>query len=268
MPILHLILLAIIQGVTEFLPISSSAHLILFPSLTGANDQGPLIDVSVHLGTLIAVMIYFREDTRRIYKGAFGVVMGKVKTSDDFLALCLLIATVPAILFGLTLKTLGFDLLLRESVGLIGMTMFGFGIVLWWADRKGPVHREMQSWTMKEAVILGLWQALALIPGTSRSGITITGARLLGYGRSEAARISMLMSIPVILAASTLGMFDALRLANFAGLRDGAIAGLFAAISAYIALSIMMYFVKSVNFTPYVIYRVLFGALLIWWAYA
>ena len=267
MPVLHLILLAIIQGVTEFLPISSSAHLILFPSLTGTNDQGPLIDVSVHLGTLIAVMIYFREDTRRIYKGAFGVVRGKVKTSDDFLALCLLIATVPAILFGLTLKTLGFDLVLRESVGLIGMTMFGFGIVLWWADRKGPVH-EMQSWTMKEAVILGLWQALSLIPGTSRSGITITGARLLGYGRSEAARISMLMSIPVILAASTLGMFDALRLANFAGLRDGAIAALFAAISAYIALSIMMYFVKSVNFTPYVIYRVLFGALLIWWAYA
>ena len=149
MPILHLILLAIIQGVTEFLPISSSAHLILFSSLSGANDQGPLIDVSVHLGTLIAVMIYFREDARRIYKGAFGVVRGKVKTSDDFLALCLLIATVPAILFGLTLKTLGFDLVLRESIGLIGMTMFGFGLVLWWADRKGPVHREMQSWTMK-----------------------------------------------------------------------------------------------------------------------
>ena len=224
-----------------------------------------MIDVSVHLGTLITVMIYF-QDTRRIYKGAFGVV--RARSNVGRLSRTLPDRTVPAILFGLTLKTLGFDLVLRESVGLIGMTMFGFGLVLWWADRKGPVHREMQSWTMKEAVILGLWQALALIPGTSRSGITITGARLLGYGRSEAARISMLMSIPVILAASTLGMFDALRLANFAGLRDGAIAALFAAISAYIALSIMMYFVKSVNFTPYVIYRVLFGALLIWWAYA
>ena len=268
MPIFHLILLAILQGITEFLPISSSAHLILFPRLIGATDQGNLIDVAVHLGTLIAVMIYFRTDSRRIVTGAFGLAKGRVLNSNEFLALCLVIATIPAILFGLTIKLTEFDLMFRESVGLIGMTMMGFGIILWWADKKGPAIKQAEQWTLKEAIILGLWQSLALIPGTSRSGITITGARLMGYGRVEAARLSMLMSIPVILAAASLGAVDALRFADFMALRDGAIAAFFAAISAYIALSVMMHFAKLVTFTPYVIYRVLFGALLIWWAYA
>ncbi len=268
MPIFHLILLAILQGITEFLPISSSAHLILFPSLIGAKVQGALIDVAVHLGTLIAVMIYFRADTKRVVTGAFGLARGRMVGSNEFLALCLVITTVPAILIGLTIKLTEFDLLFRESIGLIGMTMMGFGIILWCADKKGPTIKLAEQWTLKEAIILGLWQSLALIPGTSRSGITITGARLMGYGRVEAARLSMLMSIPVIMAAASLGVVDALRFADFIALRYSAIAAFFAAISAYIALSVMMHFAKRVSFTPYVIYRVLFGALLIWWAYA
>ena len=268
MPIFHLMLLAIIQGITEFLPISSSAHLILFPSLTGAADQGPIIDVAVHLGTLIAVMVYFRTDTRSILTGAFGLAKGRVRDSNEFLALCLLTATCPAILFGLIIKLTGFDLTVRENVGLIGITMLGFGIVLWWSDKIGLTIKKIEHWTLKEALLLGFWQSLALIPGTSRSGITITGARLMGYSRVEAARLSMLMSIPIILAAASLGTVEALRLANPMSLRDGAIAAFFAAVAAYIALSIMMNFAKRVSFTPYVIYRVLFGALLIWWAYA
>ena len=268
MPIFHLILLAIIQGITEFLPISSSAHLILFPKLTGATDQGPVIDVAVHFGTLIAVMIYFRNDTHRALTGAYGLVQGRVRKSDEFLALCLIIATLPAILFGLIIKLTGFDLMVRESIGLIGMTMMGFGIFLWWADKKSPAIKQTEQWTLKEAIVLGLWQSLALVPGTSRSGITITGARLLGYKRVEAARLSMLMSIPIIFAAASLGFLDALRLASFMALWHGAVAGFFSAISAYIALNIMMHFAKKVSFTPYVIYRVLLGALLIWWAFA
>ena len=268
MPILHLMLLAIIQGITEFLPISSSAHLILFPHLTGAADQGPLIDVAVHLGTLIAVMVYFRADTRSVVASAFALAKGRVRNSEDFFALCLVTATCPAILLGLTIKLIGFDLMLRENVGLIGITMLVFGIVLWWADKIGLTIKKAEQWTLKEALLLGFWQSLSLIPGTSRSGITITGARLMGYSRVEAARLSMLMSIPIILAAASLGTVDALRLANPMAIRDGVIAAFFAAISAYIALSIMMHFAKRVSFTPYVIYRVLFGALLIWWAYA
>ena len=268
MPTFHLILLAIIQGITEFLPISSSAHLILFPSLTGADDQGPLIDVAVHLGTLIAVMFYFRAETKSVVTGTFGLAKGHLRNSNEFLALCLIIATIPAILFGLTIKLIRFDLMLRENVGLIGITMLAFGIVLWWADKKSPEIKKAEQWTLKEAMVLGLWQSLALIPGTSRSGITITGARLMGYSRVEAARLSMLMSVPVILAAASLRAVDALRVTNFMALCDGVIAAFFAAISAYIALSVMMNFAKRVSFTPYVIYRVLFGALLIWWAYA
>ena len=267
MPIFHLMLLAIIQGITEFLPISSSGHLILFPSLIGAPDQGPHIDVAVHLGSLIAVMVYFRTDTRSVVTGAFGLAKGRIRNSDNFLALCLITATCPAILFGLIVKFTGFDLIIRENVGLIGITMLGFGIVLWWADKIGVTIKKAEQWTLKEALLLGFWQSLALIPGTSRSGITITGARLMGYSRVEAARLSMLMSIPIILAAASLGIVDALRLANPMALRDGAIAAFFSAVSAYIALSIMMHFAKRASFTPYVIYRVLFGALLILWAY-
>ena len=136
MPILHLVILAIIQGITEFLPISSSAHLILFPAITGAEDQGPLIDVAVHLGTLVAVLAYFRKDATRVYKGIFGVFRGKIRTEDDFVALCLLTATIPAIFLGILFKSLGLDFTLRDEIGLIGIAMLGFGILLWWADSK------------------------------------------------------------------------------------------------------------------------------------
>ena len=267
MPILHLIILAIIQGITEFLPVSSSAHLILFPNLTNSQDQGPFIDVAVHLGTLCAVVAYFRKDVSCVYSGCLGLSTGKIEGKNEFLALCLLIATIPAILAGLTIKMTGYDVALRGNVALIGAAMMGFGIVLWWSDRKGHSHRSGDDWTLKEALILGLWQAIALIPGTSRSGITITGARFMGYSREEAARLSMLMSIPIIIAAATLGAIDAASSANFALLRDGAIAALFAAISAFIALALMMRWLRRVSFTPYVIYRIIFGAILILWAY-
>ena len=267
MPILHLIILAIIQGITEFLPISSSAHLILFPNLTGSQDQGPFIDVAVHLGTLCAVVAYFWRDVGRIYTGCLGLSKGKIKTKDECLALCLVIATIPAIIAGMVIKMTAFELELRDNVALIGAAMMGFGVVLWWSDRKGHSKKPSDEWTFKEALILGIWQAIALIPGTSRSGITITGARFMGYSREEAARLSMLMSIPVIIAASTLAAIDATSNANFALLREGALAACFAAASAFIALALMMRWLRRVSFTPYVIYRIIFGAFLILWAY-
>ena len=267
MPILHLIILAFVQGITEFLPISSSAHLILFPNLTGSQDQGPVIDVAVHVGTLCAVVAYFWRDVRRIYKGFLGLSKGKIQTKDQLLALCLLVATIPAIFVGLVIKMTGLDSVLRDSVSLIGAAMMGFGILLWWSDQKPQSKTSNHEWTLKEALILGLWQAIAFIPGTSRSGITITGARFMGYTREEAARLSMLMSIPVIIAAATLGAIDAATSANFALLRDAAIAAFFAAISAFIALALMMRWLNRVSFAPYVIYRIIFGAFLILWAY-
>lgn len=267
MTLLHLILVSIIQGITEFLPISSSAHLILLPSLTGIQDQGQLIDVAVHFGTLFAVVLYFWSDVRMALIGTGGLARGRIDGRNERLALCLVIATIPAIVFGLFLKVSGWNDAMRGNVALIGWTMLVFGVVLYVIDRRAIEQKTIENWSFKRAFVLGLWQAVALIPGTSRSGITITGARAMGFTRIEAARISMLMSIPTIIAASGLLMLDVISDANFAGLLDAGIAAIFAAISAYIALAVMMRFIERVSFTPYVIYRVVFGLGLIFWAY-
>ena len=250
MPVLHLILLAIIQGITEFLPISSSAHLILLPNLTNSEDQGQLIDVAVHLGTLVAVMTYFWRDMLRVLTGLIELSRRKTNTVDAQLALCLIVATIPAVLFGLGLKFTGVDLVMRDNVALIGWAILGFGLLLWWADRTPDRQKPDADWTLRQAVVLGLWQALALIPGTSRSGITITGARLMGYQRRDAARFSMLMSVPVILAAGGLSSLDFIGTFETSALGDAAIAAGCAAVSAFIALGLMMRLLKSVSFTP------------------
>ena len=267
MPLLHLILVALIQGITEFLPVSSSGHLILLPSLTGMEDQGVVIDVAVHLGTLVAVVLFFRRDVAVAVKGIAPLMAGDRSDPGARLALNLAIATVPATLFGAFLGLTGLIDMLR-SIAVIGWTMLGFGLVLWWADRTGPTAREAQDWTLRHAVIMGIWQALALIPGTSRSGITITGARVLGYGREDAARIAMLMSIPIILATGLYAATDIAVTANVGLLRDAAIAALLACIAALGALTLMMRLLRSVSFTPYVIYRVILGAILLWIAYS
>lgn len=266
MPVLHLVLVALIQGITEFLPVSSSAHLILLPNLTGMEDQGPVIDVSVHLGTLVAVVVFFWRDVWFGLSGLPNLARGRVDSDQSRLALNLIIATIPAIALGLVLKVTGLSDAMRGSVGLIGATMLGFGLVLWWADSKHVETGEKQDWSLAQAWKLGLWQALALIPGTSRSGITITGARVMGFKRQDAATIAMLMSIPTILAAGALEALDVAQSANTAILIDGAIAAVFAAVSAFLALGLMMRLLRSVTFLPYVIYRVVFGAGLIIWA--
>ena len=267
MSLWHLILLALIQGLTEFLPVSSSGHLVLLPNLTGLADQGQLLDVAVHVGTLAAVILYFWQDVRMGLLGVPRMLTGRIDTPGAKLAFLLMVATIPVVLVGLVLHLTGLDDAMR-SVAVIGWTMLIFGIVLYWADQRGPQVKQAQGWGLRDAVILGLWQAVALIPGTSRSGITITGARFLGYDRHAAARIAMLMSIPTIAASGVLLGADALVTANLAALRDGAIAAAFAFVAALLALALMMRLLRSVSFTPYVIYRVVLGVVLLWIAYA
>lgn len=267
MPVFHLMLVALIQGITEFLPVSSSGHLILLPSLTGMEDQGQVIDVAVHVGTLFAVVLYFWADVREALAGTGRLLRGRVDTPGAKLALCLAIATGPVILAGLGMKLTGLDDALR-SVTVIAWSMLVFGLVLWWADRTGKDHKQAADWTPWEALKLGLWQAVALIPGTSRSGITITGARRMGYNRSDAARIAMLMSIPTILASGTLLGLEVATTANAAAARDGAIAAAMAFVAALGALSLMMRLLRSVSFTPYVVYRIIFGVILLVIAYS
>lgn len=266
MPLFHLFLVAVIQGITEFLPISSSGHLILLPNLTGMADQGLVIDVAVHVGTLFAVVLYFWSDVRAAAVGSLQLLRGKVDTPGAFLALCLIMATIPVVIAGLAMKVTGLNEAMR-STAVIGWTMLIFGIVLYFADQKAPETRKAEDWSLKHAIIMGLWQVIALIPGTSRSGITITGARTLGYGREGAAKLSMLMSIPTIAMAGLLLSLDVIGEGNVDAAKDGAIAAGFAFVSALLALTLMMRLLRSVSFTPYVIYRIVLGVILLGVAY-
>ncbi|SFE49058.1 undecaprenyl-diphosphate phosphatase [Roseivivax sediminis] len=267
MPLFQLVLLALIQGITEFLPISSSGHLILLPGLTGLEDQGQVIDVAVHVGTLLAVILYFWSDVRGAAAGCLRLLRGRADTPGAMLALCLAVATVPVVLAGLALKLTGLDDALR-SVAVIGWAMLVFGVALWWYDTRSPETRPAERWTLKHAAIMGLWQAVALIPGTSRSGITITGARALGYDRHGAAKLAMLMSIPTILASGVLLGAEVAGSADAQAARDGAIAAALSFVAALGALALMMRLLRSISFTPYVIYRVVLGIALLIYAYA
>lgn len=266
MPLLHLILLAVVQGITEFLPVSSSAHLILLPRVLAVADQGLALDVAVHVGTLGAVLLFFREDVARLVVGIGHVVRGRFASQESRLVLLLAIATVPVVVAGFLFKITGLADALR-SIAVIGWTMILFGILLYWADQRMPAVKHADEWCLRDAIQMGLWQAVALIPGTSRSGITMTASRLLGYRREDGARIAMLMSIPTIVASGVLLAGDAVAEADWALARDGAVAAAMAFVAAYLALAVMMRLLRSVSYTPYVVYRLLLGAVLLWIAY-
>lgn len=266
MPILHLLLVAIVQGITEFLPVSSSGHLILLPALTGMDDQGLAIDVAAHAGTLGAVVLFFWRDVRVALSGIPSLLRGRVDSPGAWLALCLAIATVPVMAAGLLVKASGLDDAMR-SVAVIGWSTIVFGLVLYWTDQRGAETRAASDWTLRHAAAMGLWQVIALIPGASRSGITISGGRLLGYTRKDAAKLSMLMSIPTILASAALLSLDVIAEADMALARDAGIAALFSLVAALVALKLMFRLLESVSFTPYVIYRIVLGAALLGYAY-
>ena len=223
--------------------------------------------MAVHVGTLGAVILYFRAEMAEAAAGIPNMLRGRMEARGARLATGLVIATIPVILAGLVLKLTGLDEKMR-SIAVIGWTMIIFGIVLYWADQRGAETRRSQDWTLRHAWIMGLWQAVALIPGTSRSGITISAARWLGYAREDAARLSMLMSVPTILASAALLGLDVIRNPVQGQLLDGAIAALLAFVAALLALTLMMRLLRSVSFTPYVIYRVLLGIALLIYAYA
>ena len=262
----HLLSLALIQGITEFLPISSSGHLILLPSFTNFPDQGLLIDVSVHVGTLLAVIIYFFRDSLSILKGFSDLATGNRHSVPAQLTKFLIWATIPVIILGLILKITDIIDLLR-NIKVIGWTMIIFGIFLYLADRFSFSKKINLNYSIKDALIMGLWQSAALIPGTSRSGATITAARILGYKRKSAARIAMLMSIPTILASGSLEIIDVWHKADFNHFNDAVIVICLSFIFAFLTLTIMMRLLNSISFTPYVIYRILLGVLLLAIAY-
>ncbi|MEM9641553.1 MAG: undecaprenyl-diphosphate phosphatase [Pseudomonadota bacterium] len=262
----HIVVLALIQGLTEFLPISSSAHLVLWHQWAGETGNDLQLDIAVHLGTLVAVILYFRTEVGLAARGFIRLLRFDLTTYETHLALCLIVATIPVVFFGAILAVTGWANSLR-SLAVIGWAMILFGLLLWWMDRRGAEGRSAQSWTLRDAVIMGIWQALALIPGTSRSGAAITGGLAQGYTREAAARIAMLMSIPTILASGALLSLDVLSSGNLAvGIELLVAAGL-AFLAGLAALALMMRLLRSVSYTPYVVYRVVLGVILLAIAY-
>lgn len=262
---LELIVLAIVQGITEFLPISSSGHLILLPALTGWSDQGLELDVAVHIGSLGAVIAYFWRDTWAMTKGAAGYLGGR-RDEGARMAGLVILATIPVIIAGLAFKIFVGDAL--RSVAVVAWATIGFGVLLWLADQLGRREIAVGTMTTRHAVAVGLAQVLALIPGTSRSGITMTAARALGFERTEAARFSMLLSIPTTAAAGALISVDLWRSRDLALQLDAVIGAVFAFVAAYIALAGMMAWLRRATMTPFVIYRLILGFGLLVWAYS
>jgi undecaprenyl-diphosphatase len=261
----HIILLAVVQGITEFLPISSSGHLVLAPAITGTADQGLLVDVAVHVGTLAAVLIYFWRDVFAMLGGFVRLFTGRINAGAR-LAIHIVLATIPVIAVGFYLKVSGIEEQLR-SIEIIAWTTLGFGILLWIADKVGMTINRLEHMRWGGALFIGLAQVLALIPGTSRSGITMTAARFMGYERSDAAHFSMLLSIPVILGAGLLAGIDLHQAGNIALNEDILLAAGLSFLTALIAIALLMSWLKRSSFTPFAIYRILLGGGLLVWVY-
>jgi len=255
-------IIALIQGVTEFLPISSSAHL-LFPSLLfGWPDQGLTFDVAVHLGSLLAVVIYLRDDLMGMVQGLLRWVQEKRLNSQATLALMLIVATLPAVFFGLVLKD--WIEVNARALWVVAATTLVFGLLLGWADWRSRRTHTMAAMSWPHTLLIGFAQAMALLPGTSRSGITMTAALMLGYQREAAARFSFLMSIPIILAASLLMTLDLATSTQSVDWMPMAIAFVVSFLSAWLCIVLFMQVISRLGMWPFVVYRILLGVGLCW----
>jgi len=258
MELIQILILALVQGLTEFLPISSSAHLILTPYLFGYQDQGLAFDVAVHLGSLLAVISYFRNDLRQMIRDFFSSLgtSGKA-TSNSRLAWMIIIATIPIVIFGGIFKSLvETDL---RSILVIAITTILFGLLLYWADRKGRRIRDEFSIGWKAALTVGLFQAMAIIPGTSRSGITMTAGLLLGLTRQAASRFSFLLAIPTILMSGGLVTLDLIRADTPVMWDELLLGGALSFASAYLCIHLFLKLIERMGMLPFVIYRLLLG---------
>lgn len=258
----HILGLGVLQGLTEFLPISSSAHLILLPLILGWEDQGLAFDVAVHVGSLTAVVSYFRKDLRALIIGWFVAVFKGKHSQQSKLAWLIIIATIPVGIIGL-LSSDFVEMQLRSPV-VIAIATLVFGVLLWWADVNSARKRGENSLTIKDALVVGLFQVLALIPGTSRSGITMTAGLILGLTRETAARFSFLLSIPLIFLAGGLKTVELIRsdiIIDWFSLVTGAAVS---AISAFVCIALFLKVIEKMGMLPFVIYRLILGAALLY----
>ena len=261
----HIFFIAIIQGITEFLPISSSAHLIILPYLMKVSDQGVIIDISAHLGSLLALIFFFKKDSIDLFRGLFQFFIIRKQKKEFYLFLKIGMATIPVIFFGLIFKIYRLDIIMR-SIEIIGWMMIVFGVLLFYADKFGKEKKSLEDLNFKHAAIIGLFQAFALIPGVSRSGITITGFRIFGYNKYDAIKISLLMSIPTIILSGFFISPEILEENNISVLAV-LVTFILSFFTATIALNIMVKYIYSFGFTPYIYYRIILGLTLLYIAY-
>jgi undecaprenyl-diphosphatase len=260
MTLLQVVVLALIQGLTEFLPVSSAAHLILGSKVFAWPDQGLVFDVATHLGTLLAVLVYFRKDIGKMVLPWRAAGNGDVASRK--LGVTLLIASIPAILAGGLLH--GWVESSLRDMRVIAYATIGFGLLLWWADARFERSKSLQQMNIGSGLLIGLAQMLALVPGTSRSGITITMGRMLGFNADSAARFSFLLSIPIIAAAGGYGvirmLFDDAQINWF----QFGLAVALSALAGWLCIAAFLALLKRVGLVPFVIYRLLLGVFLLW----
>lgn len=260
MELYQAVVLAVIQGLTEFLPVSSSGHLLLPSNLLGWPDQGLAFDVAVHLGSLLAVMAYFRTEIAAMVTGWLSDPLLRRGDEDARLSWLVVVATLPAVFFGLVFGGV-IETELR-GIEVLATTTIVFGLLLGLADWRGKRMKPLAALGIKAALVIGLAQAVALIPGTSRSGITITAALFLGFDRQASARFSFLLSIPLILAA---GSLKGVELLGTSQAVDWMAMGVGVAVSGLTAYACIHWFLKlldTLGMQPFVIYRLLLGTLL------
>jgi undecaprenyl-diphosphatase len=262
MTLIQIIVLALVQGLTEFLPISSSAHLILVPVLSDWPDQGLAFDVAVHVGTLSAVVWYFRHEVMRMSSDWLLSCRRGQRVGESRLAWAVIWGTVPVAVGGLLLHDL-VDTVLRSPL-VIAWATIGFGLLLWVADVIGHRQRDEHHLTWRDVVVIGLAQALALIPGTSRSGITMTAGLFMGLTREAAARFSFLLSIPTILMA---GGYKGMQLVKETAVVDWlamSIGVVLSALTAYLCIHLFLQLLERIGMLPFVLYRLLLGGVLLY----
>lgn len=262
----QILFLALIQGLTEFLPISSSAHLILPAQVLNWPDQGLAFDVAVHVGTLIAVVTYFYRDIIQVVGGWFASLLGKGSSDQSKLGWYLIIGTIPAGLAGLIFNDFIEENL--RSVEVIAYATIGFGILLWLSDKFGSDRKNEYQLTWRTSLMIGIAQAIALIPGTSRSGITMTAARAFGFNREASARFSFLLSVPLITLAGGYKLIQLLTTevhVEWGSIVSGVI---LSALSAYFCIYFFLKWLNTIGFTPFLIYRLILGGVLLALVYA
>ncbi len=261
MDLFQIILLAFIQGLTEFLPISSSAHLVLTPMLMGVEDQGLSFDIALHIGSLLAVMIYFRHEVVAITSDTLGRLFARQEaTENSQLGFAIAVATIPIVVAGAIYTLSGIEF--RGPV-IIAAASILFGLLLWWADTKPRPHKSIEQITLNDALIIGIFQILSIIPGTSRSGITMTAALMLGFTRTAASKFSFLLAIPTILMSAGVVILKIAKSDAPLDWNAMIIGAVLSFIVAYIAIFYFLKLIERVGMMPFIIYRVLLGILLL-----